>query len=59
MVERKGVYKVMVGRPEGKRPLGRSRHTWEGNISMEPQEMLWEACNGFIWLRIGTGGGIM
>jgi hypothetical protein len=39
MVERRGVYKVLVGRPEGKRPLGRSKRTWEGNISMYLQEM--------------------
>jgi hypothetical protein len=29
MVERRGVYRVLVGKPEGKRPLGRSRHSWE------------------------------
>ena len=29
---RRGVYRVLLGRPEGKRPLGRPRHTWEGNI---------------------------
>jgi hypothetical protein len=39
MVERRGVYKVLVGRPEGKRPLGRSRRTWEANISVHLQEM--------------------
>jgi len=33
--EGRGVYRVLVGRPEGKRPLGRLRHTWEYNIKMD------------------------
>ena len=37
--ERKGVYRVLVGKPEGKRPLGRPRLTWEENIKMDLQEM--------------------
>jgi len=32
MLERRGVYRVLVGKPEGKRPLGRPRHRWENNI---------------------------
>jgi hypothetical protein len=36
--ERRGVYKVLVGKPGGKRPLGRHRHRWE-NIKMDLQEM--------------------
>ena len=35
MGERRGVYKVLVGRPEGKRPLGRPRRRWEENIKMD------------------------
>jgi hypothetical protein len=35
MEERSGAYKVLVGKPEGKRPLGRPRHRWEDNISMD------------------------
>ena len=38
MEERRGVYKVFVGKPEGKRPLGRSRRRWECNIKMDLQE---------------------
>ena len=34
-----GVYKVLVGKPEGKRPLGRSRHRWEDNLKMDLQEV--------------------
>jgi hypothetical protein len=37
--ERGGVYRVLVGKPEGKRPLGRSMHRWEDNINMDLQEV--------------------
>ena len=37
--ERRGLYRVLVGRPEGKRPLGRPRHRWEDNIKMDLQEV--------------------
>jgi hypothetical protein len=35
MGEERGVHRVLVGKPEGKRPLGRSRHRWEDNIKMD------------------------
>jgi len=37
--ERRGVYRVLVGKHEGKRPLGRPRRRWEGNIKMDLQEV--------------------
>jgi hypothetical protein len=37
--EERGVYRVLVGKPEGKRPLGRPRHRWEDNIRMDLQEV--------------------
>ena len=37
--ERRGVYRVLVGKPEGKRPLGRPRPRWEDNIKMDLQEV--------------------
>ena len=40
--ERRGAYRVLVGRPEGKRPLGRPRHRLEDNIKMDLQEVEWE-----------------
>ena len=43
MGERRGVYRVFVGKPEGKRPLGRPRHRWEDNIKMDLQEV---GCGG-------------
>jgi len=41
--ERRGVYRVLVRKPEGKRPLGRHRHRWEDNIKMDLQEV---GCGG-------------
>ena len=49
MGERRGEYKVMVGKPEGKRPLGRTRCRWEGNIKMDLQEV---GCGGVDWTEL-------
>jgi hypothetical protein len=38
MGEKKGVYRILVGKPEGKRPLGRHRRRWEDSIKMDIQE---------------------
>jgi len=57
--ERRGVYRVLLGKPEGKRQLGRSRRRWEDNIKMDLQEVGCGAWTGLIWLRIGTGGGLL
>jgi hypothetical protein len=43
MGEGRGVYRVLVGKPEVKRPLGRPRHRWEDNIKMDLQEV---GCGG-------------
>ena len=56
MGESRGVHRVLVGKPEGKRPLGRPRSRWEDNIKMDLQEVGCGAWTGLIWLRIGTGG---
>jgi len=49
MGERRGVYRVLVGKPEGKRPLGKPRCRWEDNIKMNLQEM-W--CGGVDWIKL-------
>jgi hypothetical protein len=41
MVERRGVHRVLVGKPEGKRPLGRLRRRFEDNIKIDIQRMGW------------------
>jgi hypothetical protein len=47
--EGRGAYRVLVGRPEGKRPLGRPRHRWEDNIKMDLGEIGIDGAN-WIWL---------
>jgi len=49
MGERRGVYRVLVGKPEGKRPLGRPRRRWEYNIKMDLQEV---GCGGMDWIEL-------
>jgi hypothetical protein len=51
--------KILVGKPEGKRPLGRPRHRWKGNIKMDLWEIGLEGVNGFNWLRTGTVGRVL
>jgi hypothetical protein len=41
MGEKRGAYRILVGRPEGRRPLGRPRHRWKDNIKMDLQEVGW------------------
>ena len=55
--EGRGVHKVLVGKPEGKRPLGRPRRRW--GIILRWILRKWEGVvgTGWSWLRIGTGGG--
>jgi hypothetical protein len=54
MGEERGVHRLLVGKPEGKR---RPRRRWEDNIKMEVQEVGGVVGTGWSWLRIGTGGG--
>ena len=49
MGERRGVYRSLFGKPEGKRPLGRSKHRWEDNIKMDLQEV---GGAGMDWIRL-------
>jgi hypothetical protein len=56
--EDKGEHRVLVGKPEGKTPLGRPRRRWEDNIKMDFQEVGGRFVGtGWSWLRIGTDGG--
>jgi hypothetical protein len=49
MGERRGVYKVLVRKHAEKRPLGRPRRKWEGNISMNYQEV---GCESMDWMEL-------
>jgi hypothetical protein len=42
MGEKRGAYRILVGRPEGRRPLGRPRRRWEDNIKIDLQEVGWD-----------------
>ena len=55
--EKKVLYRVLVGKPDGKRPLGRPRRRWEDNIKIDVQEVDVGVRSGSFWLRKGTGGG--
>jgi hypothetical protein len=48
MGEGRDVYRVLVGRPEGKRPLGRRRHKWEDNVKMDFREI---GIDGVNWIQ--------
>jgi hypothetical protein len=50
MGEGRGVYRVLVGKPDGKRPLGRPRRRWEDNIKRNLQKVGWEGGMGWIGL---------
>ena len=49
MEEGRGVYRVLVGKPEGRRPLGRPRHRWEDNIRMDLREV---ECGCVDWMEL-------
>jgi hypothetical protein len=51
--EERGVYRVLVGRPEGKRPLGRPRRRWEDNIKLDLRET---GIDGANWIRLAQYG---
>jgi hypothetical protein len=59
MAESRHAYRILLGRPEGKRQFGRPRSIWEDNIKMGLREVGSGAWTGSIWLRIGTGGRLL
>jgi hypothetical protein len=48
MGEKRGAYSILVGRPEGRRPVGRPWRRWEDNIKMDLQDMGW----GMDWIEL-------
>ena len=54
MGEESGVYRVLVGKPEGRRPLGRPRRRWVGNIRMYLQEV---GCGYMDWIGLAQDRG--
>jgi hypothetical protein len=50
MGETRNAYRILVGKPEGKRPLGRPRHRWVDNIKIDLREVGWD---GMDWIDLG------
>jgi hypothetical protein len=59
MREDRNVYRVLMGKPEGKRLLGRLRRRYENGITMDICEIGWRVLSGSSWLRIVAGGGLL
>jgi hypothetical protein len=58
MGEKRNVYRLLVGKPEGKRPLGRPRRKWIDNIKIDLLDigLFW---TGLVWLRLATNGELL
>ena len=52
-------YRRLVGKPEGRRPLGRRRRRWVDNTKMDLREIGWDGMDWIDLLRIGTSGGLL
>ena len=59
MGKRRGAYWVSWGKYEGMRLFGKPSCRWEDNIKVYLKEIGWERVDGLIWLRTGTGGGLL
>jgi hypothetical protein len=66
MGEKRNMYRLLVGKPQGKRPLGRPRHRWIDNIKMDLLEIglgvldwIFLAQIRYRWLKVGTGGELL
>jgi len=59
MGERRSAYRGLVGRPEGKRQLGRPRRKRDDNIQWIFKNWDWEAWPWLVWLRVGIGGWLL
>jgi hypothetical protein len=54
MGDERKLYKVLVGKPEGKRPLGRPRYRWEDGVRMDPKETGWRSVE---WIQLAQANG--
>jgi hypothetical protein len=59
MGKRRGACRVLVGKPDGKRPFGRPRRRCDDNVKIDFQQVGWRAWTGLIWYRIETGVGVL
>jgi hypothetical protein len=59
MREKQNTFRVLLGKPEGRRPLGRPRCRWNDTVKMHHRDIGWGGMDGLIWLRMGTSGGFL
>jgi hypothetical protein len=59
MGAKSNAYRLLVGKPEGKIPLGRPRRRWVDNIRMDLERWDGVMWTGLVWLRVGTGGELL
>jgi hypothetical protein len=57
--EKRNAYRLLVGKPERKRPLGRPRRRWVDNIRIDLGVMGWGMWTGLVWLGIEAGGELL
>jgi hypothetical protein len=57
--EKRNAYRVLVGQPDGKTPLGRPRRRWKDNIKWISERLDAAIWTGLIWLMMGTTGGLL
>jgi hypothetical protein len=59
MGEKRNEYRILVGNPEGKRPLGRPRRRWVDNIKMDLREIVWDGMDWTDLAQDRTNGGLL
>jgi hypothetical protein len=57
--EMRNAYSILVGKPEGKRPVGKPWRKRDNNIRMDLKKIEWEIVAGIIWFRVMTSGGLL
>jgi hypothetical protein len=58
MGENRNAYRILVGKPEGKKPLGRPRRRWVNNITIDLRETGWDGVDWIDLVQLGTSGGL-
>jgi hypothetical protein len=59
MGETRNAYRILMGKPEGRRPLGRPRRGWVDNIKIDLRKIDWMVWSESVWFGIGTSGGLL